>query len=66
AGGAGPAEAEGAGGAGPARNVAGGNVAPEVRGCSYKTFLNCRSLNFSGTEGAVGLSRWFKKLESVF
>ncbi|GJX10195.1 hypothetical protein Tco_0200054 [Tanacetum coccineum] len=54
------------GGAG--ENVGGdtrGNVAPEVCGCMYKTFLVCNPLTFSGTEGAVGLSRWIKKLESV-
>ncbi|GKE60872.1 hypothetical protein Tco_1511239 [Tanacetum coccineum] len=64
--GAGPAEAGGARGARPAGNVAGGNVAPEVCGCSYKTFLNCNPHNFSRIEGSVGLSRWFEKLESVF
>ncbi|GKC16595.1 putative reverse transcriptase domain-containing protein [Tanacetum coccineum] len=31
-----------------------------------KTFLNCKSHAFSGTEGIVGLSRWFEKIESVF
>ncbi|GKB50483.1 hypothetical protein Tco_0901236 [Tanacetum coccineum] len=66
AGGAGPTEAGGAECAGPAGNVAGGNVAPEVRGCSYKNFLNCIPHDFSGTKGVVGLSRWFEKLESVF
>ncbi|GKD49177.1 hypothetical protein Tco_1278153 [Tanacetum coccineum] len=44
----------------------GGNVAPEVRGCMYKTFLGCNPLTFNGTEGAIGLSRWIEKLESVF
>nr|GEV03080.1 hypothetical protein [Tanacetum cinerariifolium] len=43
-----------------------GNVAHDVRGCWYKTFLYCNPHTFSGTKGAVGLSRWFKKLESVF
>ena len=37
-----------------------------VRRCSYKEFLNCKPLNFNRTEGAVGLIRWFEKLESVF
>ncbi|GKD42480.1 putative reverse transcriptase domain-containing protein [Tanacetum coccineum] len=32
--------------------------------CTYKEFLNCQPLNFKGTEGAVGLARWFKKMES--
>ncbi|GJT67179.1 putative reverse transcriptase domain-containing protein [Tanacetum coccineum] len=51
---------------GNARGNAGGNVAPEARGCTYKTFLGCNPLTFNGTKGAVGLSRWFKKLESNF
>ncbi|GKD58380.1 hypothetical protein Tco_1295889 [Tanacetum coccineum] len=28
--------------------------------CSYKEFMNCQPFNFKGTEGAVGLIRWFK------
>ncbi|GJX79484.1 putative reverse transcriptase domain-containing protein [Tanacetum coccineum] len=34
--------------------------------CTYKEFLNCQPLNFKGTEGAVGLARWFEKMEYVF
>ncbi|GJW27808.1 putative reverse transcriptase domain-containing protein [Tanacetum coccineum] len=34
--------------------------------CTYKEFLNCQPFNFKGTEGAVGLARWFEKMESVF
>ncbi|GKE23022.1 hypothetical protein Tco_1434534, partial [Tanacetum coccineum] len=52
---------EGAGGSGG--NA--GYIAPEVRGCSYKTFLNCKPHSFNGTEGVL-TSRWFKKMESVF
>ncbi|GJU81349.1 reverse transcriptase domain-containing protein [Tanacetum coccineum] len=37
-----------------------------TRECTYKDFLNCQPLNFKGTEGAVGLAYWFKKMESVF
>ncbi|GJT85919.1 hypothetical protein Tco_1067636 [Tanacetum coccineum] len=37
-----------------------------VRGCSYKESFNCNPCNFNGTEGAVGLTRWFDKMESVF
>ncbi|GKC16634.1 hypothetical protein Tco_1013416 [Tanacetum coccineum] len=37
-----------------------------ARRCTYKEFLNCYPLNFKGTEGAVGLTRWFEKMESVF
>ncbi|GJY76174.1 hypothetical protein Tco_0481290 [Tanacetum coccineum] len=36
------------------------------RECTYKDFLNCKSLTFKGTEGVVVLSQWFKKMESVF
>ncbi|GJR99674.1 hypothetical protein Tco_0316183 [Tanacetum coccineum] len=57
----------GAGGnAGGAGENTRGNIAPEVRGCTYKTFLACNPHTFSGIEGIVGLSRWFEKLESVF
>ncbi|GJU99596.1 reverse transcriptase domain-containing protein [Tanacetum coccineum] len=34
--------------------------------CSYIDFMKCRPLNFKETEGVVGLSRWFEKMESVF
>ncbi|GJU78220.1 hypothetical protein Tco_1275290 [Tanacetum coccineum] len=34
--------------------------------CSYKEFHSCMQGNFSRFEGAVGLTRWFKKLVSVF
>ncbi|GJW91015.1 putative reverse transcriptase domain-containing protein [Tanacetum coccineum] len=34
--------------------------------CTYSEFLKCQPLNFKGTEGAVGLSQWFEKIESVF
>ncbi|GJU25911.1 putative reverse transcriptase domain-containing protein [Tanacetum coccineum] len=36
---------------------AGGDIAPEARGCTYKVFLGCNPLSINGTEGAVGLSR---------
>ncbi|GKA61385.1 putative reverse transcriptase domain-containing protein [Tanacetum coccineum] len=35
-------------------------------GAGPATFLGCNPLTFNGMEGAVGLSRWIKKLESVF
>ncbi|GJV26833.1 putative reverse transcriptase domain-containing protein [Tanacetum coccineum] len=54
---------EGAGGSG---GNAGGYIAPEVRGCLYKTFLNCKPHSFNGTDRVVGLSIWFEKMESVF
>nr|GEV58787.1 putative reverse transcriptase domain-containing protein [Tanacetum cinerariifolium] len=34
--------------------------------CTYQDFLKCQPLNFNGTEGVVGLTRWFKKMEIVF
>ncbi|GJX44889.1 hypothetical protein Tco_0261565 [Tanacetum coccineum] len=37
-----------------------------ARVCSYTDFMKCQPLNFKGTEGVVGLSRWFEKMESVF
>nr|GEU44205.1 hypothetical protein [Tanacetum cinerariifolium] len=37
-----------------------------VRACSYSDFMKCQPLNFRGTEGVVGLSRWFEKMELVF
>ncbi|GJT39022.1 hypothetical protein Tco_0938887 [Tanacetum coccineum] len=37
-----------------------------ARVCSYTDFMKCQPLNFKGTEGVVGLSQWFKKMESIF
>nr|GEV71249.1 reverse transcriptase domain-containing protein [Tanacetum cinerariifolium] len=37
-----------------------------ARKCSYKEFMSCQPFNFKGTEGAVGLIRWFQRSESVF
>ncbi|GJU85265.1 hypothetical protein Tco_1292811 [Tanacetum coccineum] len=39
---------------------------PVARKCSYKEFMRCQPFNFKGTEGAVGLIRWFERTESVF
>ncbi|GKF12135.1 hypothetical protein Tco_0050061 [Tanacetum coccineum] len=39
---------------------------PVTRKCSYKEFMSCQPFNFKGTEGAVGLIRWFERTESVF
>ncbi|GKE83507.1 hypothetical protein Tco_1557249, partial [Tanacetum coccineum] len=36
------------------------------RECTYKDFLNCKTLTLKGTKGVVVLSQWFKKMESVF
>ncbi|GJW77007.1 putative reverse transcriptase domain-containing protein [Tanacetum coccineum] len=40
--------------------------APIARKCIYKEFMSCQPINFKGTEGAVGLIRWFEQTESVF
>ncbi|GJZ64360.1 hypothetical protein Tco_0620781 [Tanacetum coccineum] len=40
--------------------------APVARKCSYKEFISCQPFNFKGSEGAVGLIRWFERTESVF
>ncbi|GJU40812.1 putative reverse transcriptase domain-containing protein [Tanacetum coccineum] len=40
--------------------------APVAIKCSYKEFMSCQPINFKGTEGAVGLNRWFDQTESVF
>ncbi|GJS56288.1 reverse transcriptase domain-containing protein [Tanacetum coccineum] len=40
--------------------------APVARKCSYKEFMSCQPFSFKGTEGAVGLIRWFKKTKSLF
>nr|GEY76091.1 putative reverse transcriptase domain-containing protein [Tanacetum cinerariifolium] len=34
--------------------------------CSYSKFVKCKPLDFKGTEGVIELTRWFKKMESVF
>ncbi|GJT36712.1 putative reverse transcriptase domain-containing protein [Tanacetum coccineum] len=37
-----------------------------ARECTYQDFLKCQPLSFNRTEGVVGLTRWFKKMETVF
>ncbi|GJV45768.1 putative reverse transcriptase domain-containing protein [Tanacetum coccineum] len=32
----------------------------------YVDFMKCQPLNFKGTEGVVGLTRWIEKMESIF
>ncbi|GJW42970.1 putative reverse transcriptase domain-containing protein [Tanacetum coccineum] len=34
--------------------------------CFYADFMKCQPLNFKGTKGIVGLTRWIKKTKSVF
>ncbi|GJU82730.1 hypothetical protein Tco_1285095 [Tanacetum coccineum] len=33
---------------------------------NYKEFISCQPFCFNGTEGAVGLIRWFERTKSVF
>ncbi|GJT64430.1 hypothetical protein Tco_1015910 [Tanacetum coccineum] len=33
---------------------------------NYKGFMSCQPSYFNGTEGVVGLIRWFERTESVF
>ncbi|GJW42529.1 putative reverse transcriptase domain-containing protein [Tanacetum coccineum] len=47
-------------------NGSGPRPAQAVRECSYSEFLKCKPLDFKGTEGVIGLTRWFEKMESVF
>nr|GEV35137.1 hypothetical protein [Tanacetum cinerariifolium] len=37
-----------------------------ARPCFYADFMKCQPLNFKGTEGIVGLTRWIEKMELVF
>ncbi|GKA52710.1 hypothetical protein Tco_0746025 [Tanacetum coccineum] len=52
------ANANGGGGNG---NGNGGN-----NGCSYKTFMACNPKEYDGKGGAIALTRWMEKMESVF
>ncbi|GJS60440.1 reverse transcriptase domain-containing protein [Tanacetum coccineum] len=44
----------------------GSRETPVARKYSYKEFMSCQPFNFKGTEGVVGLIRWFERTESVF
>ncbi|GJT78400.1 reverse transcriptase domain-containing protein [Tanacetum coccineum] len=39
---------------------------PVVKTGNYKEFISCQPFYLNGTEGAVGLIRWFERTESVF
>nr|GEX78947.1 putative reverse transcriptase domain-containing protein [Tanacetum cinerariifolium] len=43
-----------------------GGFMPMARECTFQYFLKCKPHTFSGTEGVVGLTRWFEKMETVF
>ncbi|GKE57476.1 reverse transcriptase domain-containing protein [Tanacetum coccineum] len=47
-------------------NANGGNRNGGNDGCSYKTFTTCNPKEFDGNGGAVALTHWIKKMESVF
>ncbi|GKA99208.1 reverse transcriptase domain-containing protein [Tanacetum coccineum] len=54
-----------AGAENPARNH-GPREPPVAKRGNYKEFISCQPFYFNGTEGAVGLIRWFERTESVF
>ncbi|GKG59112.1 hypothetical protein Tco_0602821, partial [Tanacetum coccineum] len=43
-----------------------GSNSSQNKTCNYKEFRAVMHENFRGIEGAIGLTRWFKKLESQF
>ncbi|GJT91386.1 hypothetical protein Tco_1080231 [Tanacetum coccineum] len=49
----------------PNRNT-GPTGTPVARKGNYKEFISCQPFYFNGTEGAIGLIRWFEWTESVF
>ena len=49
----------------PARNP-GPRENPVAKRGNYKEFISCQPFYFNGTEGAVGLIRWFERTKSVF
>ncbi|GJV87012.1 reverse transcriptase domain-containing protein [Tanacetum coccineum] len=54
-----------AGTSNPNRNT-GPTGTPVVKTGNYKEFISYQPFYFNGTEGAVGLIRWFERTESVF
>nr|GEU97421.1 putative reverse transcriptase domain-containing protein [Tanacetum cinerariifolium] len=48
---------------GPVRDPVTAHIARE---CSFADFMKCGPTQFHGTEGAVGLVRWFEKMENTF
>ncbi|GJX99722.1 hypothetical protein Tco_0356741 [Tanacetum coccineum] len=49
----------------PNRNT-GPTGTPITRKGNYKEFISCQRFYFNGTEGTVGLIRWFEQTKSVF
>nr|GEU77356.1 hypothetical protein [Tanacetum cinerariifolium] len=58
------ANLDNAGGSGSVNT--GGVVAPNVQGCTHKTFMNGKPRPFNRTKGVVRLRRWIEKAEQVF
>ncbi|GJX75798.1 hypothetical protein Tco_0322609 [Tanacetum coccineum] len=54
-----------AGNSNPNRNI-GPTGTPVAKMGNYKEFISCQPFYFNGTEGAVGLIRWFERTKSVF
>nr|GEW20947.1 hypothetical protein [Tanacetum cinerariifolium] len=48
------------------RPARGQDAAPVAHECNFARFMKCNPTTFHGTEGAIELLRWFKKIESVF
>ncbi|GKB61932.1 reverse transcriptase domain-containing protein [Tanacetum coccineum] len=46
-------------------NGGGGGAGQANNGCSYKTFQACGPKEYDGKGGAVALTRWFEKMETV-
>ncbi|GJR37245.1 hypothetical protein Tco_1212929 [Tanacetum coccineum] len=49
----------------PNRNT-GPTRTPVTKTGNYKEFISCQHFYFNGTEGVVGLIRWFEQTESIF
>ncbi|GJR75481.1 hypothetical protein Tco_0087846 [Tanacetum coccineum] len=49
----------------PNRNTKSTRI-PVAKTGNYKDFVSCQPFYFNGTEGAVGLIRWFERTKSVF
>ncbi|GKC65984.1 reverse transcriptase domain-containing protein, partial [Tanacetum coccineum] len=47
-------------------NGGGGNGNSGNNGCSYKKFMACNPKEYDGKGGAIALTRWMEKMESVF
>nr|GEY29122.1 hypothetical protein [Tanacetum cinerariifolium] len=45
-------------------NVNARGLVPIDHECTYQHFMKCQPHNFKGTEGVVGLARWFERMET--